>query len=226
MPHSPGPMVAPISLRWGLLNSALRNIYIYYGLWKSKWNSLSSLKTYRARGTGVSLISNPTRIIRKICQKDLPVFLVMSIRLWSGRETEKSTSLKVDRPATRRNSFIDEISYWRLIGLGICVGSQYWRFDPQQKPPIKSTYPKDISNWEGLPNNLDAAFQFTNGYSYFFKNGQYWRFNDRSFKVKLQVQLADEAIFSVCRPGVGPISKHHKAFCLIGSPQKGVSYGG
>ena len=63
------------------------------------------------------------------------------------------------------------------------IGSQYWRFDPQQKPPIKSTYPKDISNWEGLPNSLDAAFQFTNGYSYFFKNGQYWRFNDRSFKV-------------------------------------------
>ncbi|KAK4020362.1 hypothetical protein OUZ56_002346 [Daphnia magna] len=62
-------------------------------------------------------------------------------------------------------------------------GSQYWRFDPLQKPPIKSTYPKDISNWEGLPNSLDAAFQFTNGYSYFFKNGQYWRFNDRSFKV-------------------------------------------
>lgn len=63
------------------------------------------------------------------------------------------------------------------------IGSQYWRFDPLQKPPIKSTYPKDISNWEGLPNSLDAAFQFTNGYSYFFKNGQYWRFNDRSFKV-------------------------------------------
>ena len=62
-------------------------------------------------------------------------------------------------------------------------GSKYWRFDPTQKPPIKSTYPKDISNWEGLPNDLDAAFQFTNGYSYFFKNGLYWRFNDRSFKV-------------------------------------------
>jgi matrix metalloproteinase-14 (membrane-inserted) len=68
----------------------------------------------------------------------------------------------------------------------VFIGSQYWRFDPQQKPPIKSTYPKDISNWEGLPNSLDAAFQFTNGYSYFFKNGQYWRFNDRSFKVRIK----------------------------------------
>ncbi len=64
-----------------------------------------------------------------------------------------------------------------------CAGNKYWRFDPAQNPPIKSTYPKDISNWEGIPNNLDAAFQFTNGYSYFFKSGRYWRFNDRSFKV-------------------------------------------
>lgn len=62
-------------------------------------------------------------------------------------------------------------------------GKKYWRFDPSQRPPIKSTYPKDISNWEGLPNDLDAGFQYTNGYSYFFKNGEYWRFNDRSFKV-------------------------------------------
>nr|CAH0102259.1 unnamed protein product [Daphnia galeata] len=81
-------------------------------------------------------------------------------------------------------SNIDTALVWSGNGkIYFFKGSQYWRFDPQQKPPIKSTYPKDISNWEGLPNSLDAAFQFTNGYSYFFKNGQYWRFNDRSFKV-------------------------------------------
>jgi len=62
-------------------------------------------------------------------------------------------------------------------------GTKYWRFDPAQSPPVKSTYPKYISNWEGLPNNIDATLQYTNGYSYFFKDGQYWRFNDRNFKV-------------------------------------------
>ncbi|KAK2719637.1 matrix metalloproteinase-24-like isoform X2 [Artemia franciscana] len=62
-------------------------------------------------------------------------------------------------------------------------GSQYWRFDPSQRPPIKSSYPKSISNWEGLPVNMQSAFQYSNGYTYFFKNGEYWRFNDRSFKV-------------------------------------------
>jgi matrix metalloproteinase-14 (membrane-inserted) len=62
-------------------------------------------------------------------------------------------------------------------------GSKFWRFDPSQKPPVKSTYPKPLSNWEGIPDNLDAALQYTNGYTYFFKRGQYYRFNDRTFMV-------------------------------------------
>ncbi|XP_042226891.1 matrix metalloproteinase-16-like [Homarus americanus] len=53
-------------------------------------------------------------------------------------------------------------------------GSEYWRFDPAQRPPVKESYPKDISNWEGLPNNIDGL-QYSNGYTYFFKDGQYWR---------------------------------------------------
>lgn len=62
-------------------------------------------------------------------------------------------------------------------------GTKFWRFDPLKRPPVKQTYPKPISNWEGLPNNLDAALQYTNGYTYFFKGDKYYRFNDRTFSV-------------------------------------------
>jgi len=62
-------------------------------------------------------------------------------------------------------------------------GSKYWRFDPEQRPPVKSSYPRPISNWEGIPNDIDDALQYSNGYTYFFKKGYYWRFNDRSFRV-------------------------------------------
>lgn len=65
----------------------------------------------------------------------------------------------------------------------VFVGSKFWRFDPTQRPPVKSTYPKPISNWEGVPDNLDAAFQYTNGYTYFYKDDGYYRFNDRQFAV-------------------------------------------
>ncbi|XP_023337348.1 stromelysin-3 isoform X2 [Eurytemora carolleeae] len=62
-------------------------------------------------------------------------------------------------------------------------GSQYWRFDPDSRPPVKPSYPRPISNWEGIPDNLDDALQYSNGYTYFFKAGEYYRFDDRSFKV-------------------------------------------
>lgn len=48
---------------------------------------------------------------------------------------------------------------------------------------MKATYPKLISNWEGVPNNIDAALQYTNGFTYFFKDDTYYRFNDRTFTV-------------------------------------------
>ncbi|CAL8075131.1 unnamed protein product [Orchesella dallaii] len=62
-------------------------------------------------------------------------------------------------------------------------GDQYWRFDPARTPPVSFGYPKPISNWNDIPNNLDAALKYSNGYTYFFKGTKYWRFNDRSFSI-------------------------------------------
>lgn len=68
-------------------------------------------------------------------------------------------------------------------------GSKFWRFDPSQRPPVKATYPKPLSNWEGIPDGIDAALQYTNGYTYFFKGGSYWRFNDRTFSVSTVIAI-------------------------------------
>ena len=51
---------------------------------------------------------------------------------------------------------------------------------------MSKSYPKPISNWEGIPNNIDDALRYSNGYTYFFKDGQYWRFDDASFKVRIE----------------------------------------
>lgn len=80
---------------------------------------------------------------------------------------------------------IDAAMVWSGNGkIYFFKGAKFWRFDPSQRPPVKRTYPKPIENWEGLPNNLDAAFQYTNGYTYFFKDNAYYRFNDRQFAVE------------------------------------------
>ena len=62
-------------------------------------------------------------------------------------------------------------------------GSEYWKFDPDKKPPVDKSYPRPVSNWEGIPNRLDAALQYKNGKTYFFKDGQYYRFDDKNFKL-------------------------------------------
>ena len=39
-------------------------------------------------------------------------------------------------------------------------------------------YPRDISEWRGLPSNLDAVFEFgQDGHLYFFKLSSYWKYD-------------------------------------------------
>jgi len=61
-------------------------------------------------------------------------------------------------------------------------GSQYWKYDTDQQTMVAGN-PFDMSSWTGVPVDLDAAFQWKNGKTYIFKSGQYWRFNDESFRV-------------------------------------------
>ena len=96
---------------------------------------------------------------------------------WYWRFTNES-------PDPDNPKHISRICLVRKWKIDFFKGSKYWTFDPYQWPPVKSSYPRPISNWEGIPNDVDDALQYTNGYTYFFKKGSYWRFDDRAFRVK------------------------------------------
>ena len=56
---------------------------------------------------------------------------------------------------------------------------------------------RPIANWEGIPDDVDDALQYDNGYTYFFKKGEYYRFNDRYFKVNNLYYLYLKVLFKV-----------------------------
>ena len=97
---------------------------------------------------------------------------------------KKSTYLKVRFQLVRK--IISVMLIGRCVGMNgvsddcndsmIWTGSKYWKLDGNK---IAAGYPRSISkDWVGLPDNIDAAFTWTNGKTYFFKGSRYWRFTD------------------------------------------------
>ncbi len=56
-------------------------------------------------------------------------------------------------------------------------GSLYWRLTDDS---VAKGYPRNIrDDWEGLPNNIDAALTWPdNEKTYFFKGSRYWKFHN------------------------------------------------
>ncbi|KPP70783.1 hypothetical protein Z043_110357 [Scleropages formosus] len=66
----------------------------------------------------------------------------------------------------------------------VCFFKQdsYWLFSPQDHR-VEDTQPRSIQEWQGVPNDLDAAFQDRYGYAHFLRGRQYWKFDPVERKV-------------------------------------------
>ncbi|CAK9303609.1 unnamed protein product [Gordionus sp. m RMFG-2023] len=61
-------------------------------------------------------------------------------------------------------------------------GNQYWKYT-NSLGKIENGYPKRLSNWVGLPLKIDGAMSWKNGRTYFFSGLDYYRFDDKNFKI-------------------------------------------
>ncbi|XP_058053463.1 matrix metalloproteinase-14 isoform X1 [Anopheles bellator] len=128
----------------------------------------------------------PGNIDAAFTYKNGKTYFFQGTKYWryQGRQIDGEYPKEISEGFTGVPDHLDAAMVWGGNGkIYFYKGSKFWRFDPLKRPPVKSTYPKPISNWEGVPNNLDAALQYTNGYTYFFKDDKYYRFNDRTFTV-------------------------------------------
>ena len=81
----------------------------------------------------------------------------------------------------------------------IFVGNQYYAYYPGYG--VSSYYPQPLSHWQGLPSvGVDAAFQYSNGRTYFFKGSRYYRFNDRTVQVDSGYPLPTATQWLGCDP--------------------------
>lgn len=132
----------------------------------------------------------PGNIDAAFTYKNGKTYFFQGSRYWRymGRQIDGDYPKDISEGFTGIPDNVDAALVWGGNGkIYFYKGSKFYRFDPLKRPPVKSTYPKSISNWEGLPNNIDAALQYTNGYTYFFKGDKYYRFNDRTFSVSNRI---------------------------------------
>uniref|UniRef100_A0A7G3AQ15 Putative matrix metalloproteinase-19 isoform x1 n=1 Tax=Lutzomyia longipalpis TaxID=7200 RepID=A0A7G3AQ15_LUTLO len=128
----------------------------------------------------------PGNIDAAFTYKNGKTYFFQGSKYWryNGRQVDGDYPKPISEGFTGIPDNIDAALVWGGNGkIYFYKGTRFWRFDPLKRPPVKSTYPKPISNWEGVPNNIDGALQYTNGYTYFFKDNKYYRFNDRTFSV-------------------------------------------
>lgn len=82
---------------------------------------------------------------------------------------------------------IDAAFVWSGNGkLYFVKGRQYWQFitdGGENENPIPPGYPKSTSIWHGVPQPIEAAFEWRNRKTYFFSGSEYSAFEDKDFNV-------------------------------------------
>ncbi|XP_051533254.1 stromelysin-3 [Myxocyprinus asiaticus] len=58
----------------------------------------------------------------------------------------------------------------------------YWRFNLLDNS-LDTTHARSMTDWRGIPNDIDAAFQDRYGFAHFLKGNQYWKFDPVEVRV-------------------------------------------
>lgn len=74
---------------------------------------------------------------------------------------------------------------------------RYWRFN-ETTALMDAGYPKPMERWRGVPKDLDAAFTWTDGATYFFHGPLFWRFDNILIKTDVGFPLSTSDVWLGC----------------------------
>ncbi|XP_047224339.1 matrix metalloproteinase-14b [Girardinichthys multiradiatus] len=80
---------------------------------------------------------------------------------------------------------IDAALYYTLNGQTFFFrANKYYRFNEESKR-VDDGYPKSIDTWQGVPDNIKAAFMSKDqAYTYFYKANKYWKYDNQRMRVE------------------------------------------
>ena len=87
-------------------------------------------------------------------------------------------------------------------------GTLYWVLD-HDTGRVELDYPRDLSIWSGIGYNIDAAFQYTDGKTYFFKGTGYWEFNDNLMRTTHPRKLSSAHKWMKCPRRVNEVDDEY-----------------
>lgn len=92
-------------------------------------------------------------------------------------------------------------TYFNICNLWLFLpGRGYYKFD-RRIGRVPVGYPAFIrSDWPGLPGDIDAALQWINGWTYFFKDEQFYRWDFVKNKVARMYPRSTDSVWLGCTP--------------------------
>ncbi|KAJ8266551.1 hypothetical protein GJAV_G00131770 [Gymnothorax javanicus] len=81
-------------------------------------------------------------------------------------------------------------------------GSRYFVLNLKTLLP-EPDYPRNLSDWNGVPRGANGALSWTDGQLYFFRERQFWKFNPGKIRVTGGGQWAQELEWTGCQKRVG-----------------------
>lgn len=73
---------------------------------------------------------------------------------------------------------------------------RFWKFS--KKYQMDAFYPRVMARWKGIPLNIDAVVSIPNRRTIFFKQNEFWEYDDEALRLRKGFPKKTKELFSFC----------------------------